>query len=115
MNAKYSIELSKDEEKVAQLLTRDAWVYFTKLISQREIFHVKDVPMMPRRGLFTIACDEELLHYYLNFSTAYTDELTLLGWSKQQISAAVESFVIKLENATGLKRGGDLLNSQVAN
>jgi len=79
MESKYQIRLEKDEEKIAQLLTRDAWGYFSSLISNRELFHVKQIPMMPRQGELVLPTDEELVQYYLDYASAYTEELALLG------------------------------------
>jgi len=108
VTASYFLTLSRDEERIAQLLTRDAWVYFSSQISQRELFHVKEIPMMPRRGEFEITNDAEVIQYYLDLAASYSEELTLVGWSPDQIASAVESLVDKLESATGLQRGMSL-------
>ena len=97
----FIISLDRDEERLAQLLTRDAWNYFSSLISQRELFHVKDIPMMPRRGSFELPDDQEIIQYYLEFTSAYTDELKLLGWEESVIHAAELSLKKKIEAATG--------------
>jgi hypothetical protein len=107
MDNKYHIALEKDEEKIAQLLTRDAWGYFGSLISNRELFHVKDIPMMPRRGLLSVAADEELIQYYLDYAAAYTEELTLLGWEPERVACAANGFASKLESISGQLRGRD--------
>ena len=104
-NAKYLLSLLPDEEKIAQLLTRDAWGYFGSMISNRELFHVKDIPMMPRRGTFSIAPDEELIQYYLDYAGAYSEELTLLGWDAGRVAAAAHTFALKLEDVSGQLRG----------
>jgi hypothetical protein len=104
----YSINLGKDEEKIAQLLTRDAWLYFSEQISARETFHVKEIPMMPRRGSFELTNDAELIQYYVDNGGNYAAELALLGWEAARIEAAVESFVDTLEQITGIKRGTDM-------
>jgi len=110
MITSYSLELTSDEEKIAQLLTRDAWGYFSALISQREIFHVKEIPMMPRRGVFEITNDAEIIQYYMDAASNYTDELAMYEWTEERASAAAASFVSKLEQLTGLRRGmGDAL------
>lgn len=101
----FTIILTKDEEKIAQLLTRDAWIYFSNMISNREIFHVKDIPMMPRQGTFSIAIDEELIQYYLNFAGAYAQELQVLGWETTRSTAAADAFCKKLEDVSGQIRG----------
>lgn len=100
----FSLSLDRNEERLAQLLTRDAWNYFSSLISQRELFHVKDIPMMPRRGCFELPDDQEIIQYYLEFASAYSDELTLLGWEAEAIQGAAASFVKKVEEATGYQR-----------
>ena len=104
-NPKYLIELLPDEEKIAQLLTRDAWGYFGSLIAARDLFHVKDIPMMPRRGCLTISPDEELIQYYLDFAGAYYEELGLGGWDAGRVSLAADSFAKKLEDVSGQLRG----------
>jgi hypothetical protein len=104
----YCLQLSREEERVAQLLTRDAWVYFSNLISQREIFHIKEIPMMPRQGFFEIANDAEIIQYYLDYADSYVSELTLAGWEESQAKNAAEQFSAKLENITGLRRGMSL-------
>lgn len=102
---RYNITLTPDEEKIAQLLTRDAWGYFSSLISSRELFHVKDIPMMPRRGAFSLVPDEELIQYYLDFAGAYTEELHLYGWDAQRAAEAARTFVTKLEEISGQVQG----------
>ena len=114
-NAKYLVTLSPDEEKIAQLLTRDAWGYFGSMIATRELFHVKDIPMMPRRGTFAIATDEELIQYYLDYAAAYSEELALVGWDAGRVAQAAHTFVCKLEEISGQVRGPKLRESaQVA-
>lgn len=104
----FCLQLSKEEERIAQLLTRDAWVYFSNLISQREIFHVKEIPMMPRQGFFEIANDAEMIQYYLDYADSYLNELSLAGWTEEQATNAVERFCAKLEEVSGLQRGMSL-------
>ena len=104
-NEKYSLSLNGDEEKVAQLLTRDAWNYFGSMISTRELFHVKDIPMMPRRGSFQLSPDEELVQYYLDYAGAYGQELGLYGWDEARVAEAADTFAAKLENISGQLRG----------
>jgi len=110
----YSISLTPDEEKIAQLLTRDAWTYFGNMISAREIFHVKDIPMMPRRGCFSVSPDEELVQYYLDFALAYEAELALVGWDRERAALAADGFVAKLEDVSGQVRGKLSLHERVA-
>jgi hypothetical protein len=104
MTEHFTINLEFDEERIAQLLTRDAWSYFS---SPTELAHrspVHKVPTMPHDGVFTIPNDPELLCYYLTFAGTYYNELKELGWPPRMYVDACESFVSKLERATGLKR-----------
>ncbi len=110
----YCLQLSKEEERIAQLLTRDAWLHFSNLISQREIFHIKEIPMMPRQGFFEIANDAEMIQYYLDGADSYIHELTLAGWTEEQAKAAAEQFCVKMESITGLRRGTPLDKLSVA-
>jgi hypothetical protein len=103
--ARYLINLTPDEEKIAQLLTRDAWGYFSSLIASRELFHVKDIPLMPRNGTFSLPADEELIQYYLDYAGAYTEELAVYEWEPQRVEAAVTQFVRQLETLSGQTRG----------
>ena len=109
--AKYLITLEPDEEKIAQLLTRDAWGYFGSMIASRDLFHVKDIPMLPRRGLFSIAPDEELIQYYLDYASAYGEELALLGWDVARVARSADSFAAKLEDISGQVRGASALRA----
>jgi hypothetical protein len=104
-STRYELALTPDEEKIAQLLTRDAWGYFSSLISSRELFHVKDIPLMPRRGRFSLPPDEELIQYYLDFAGAHAEELALYGWDDQRVTVAANGFVTKLESVSGQVRG----------
>lgn len=112
--AKYLISLTADEEKIAQLLTRDAWTFFTNMISAREVFRVKDIPIMPRQGTFSIAADEDLIQYYLDYASAYQVELSFLGWTPSRISAASNGFASKLEDISGQVRGNGLQAERIA-
>jgi len=102
--AKYLISLTKDEEVVTGLLSRDAWTFFNNSISPRELSLVKEIPLMPRRGTFSIAPDEELIQYYLDHAHLYDQELHLLGWEPLRISQASAGFVRKLEDISGQLR-----------
>jgi hypothetical protein len=104
-STRYELILTPDESKIAQLLTRDAWGYFSSLISSRELFHVKDIPLMPRRGTFSLPPDEELIQYYLDFAGAYAEELALYGWDERRAMGAANSFVEKLESVSGQVQG----------
>lgn len=104
MTDRFTLHLEFDEERIAQLLTRDAWSYFS---SPTELSHrspVHRVPRMPRDGLFTLPNDPELLTYYLTFAGTYYDELKELGWPPRMYVDACENFISKLEQATGLRR-----------
>lgn len=102
--AKYLIALTNDEEKVAQLLTRDAWSFFSNMVSARELFRVKDIPLMPRQGTFSIATDQELIQYYLDYAGAYNEELSFLGWESVRVFTATNGFARKLEEISGQLR-----------
>ena len=110
--SKFILDINKDEEKIAQLLTRDAWGYFGSMISSRDLFHVKDIPMMPRRGVLSIAPDEELIQYYLDYASAYINELVGMGWETDRASTAAESFARKLEEVSGQLRGRGLCSTE---
>jgi hypothetical protein len=100
----FTLNLEFDEERIAQLLTRDAWSYFS---SPTELAHrspVHDVPKMPHNGVFALPNDPEMLAYYLTFAGSYYDELHALGWPPRMYVDACEGFVSKVELATGLKR-----------
>ena len=103
--AKYLLSLTNDEETIASLLTRDAWAFFNNSVSPRELSLVKEIPLIPRRGTFSITPDEELIQYYLDFAHVYDDELRLLGWEPLCIAHASAGFVRKLEDISGQLRG----------
>ena len=99
--AKYLIALTNDEEKVAQLLTRDAWSFFTDIVSSLDHSHAKEMPCMPRQGTFVIAADPELIQYYLDYAQAYNEELNRLGWEVRRSAVASSGFAKKLEEISG--------------
>lgn len=101
----YIIPMTIDEQALAGLLTRDAWTYFASFISTQELAQVKDIPLTPRRGVFEITTDPEVIQYYLCFADAYRDELKKEGWDSERYTVVSEAFVEKLERASGLKRG----------
>jgi hypothetical protein len=105
METIYQIPLENDEERIAQLLTRDAWSYFASLKSTREPFHIKEIPLIPRRGVLSINADEDLIQYYLDHAEAYTQELALLGWDAERVFVAADGFASKLESISGQLRG----------
>lgn len=104
-NTTYTIHLESDEEQLARALTRDAWGYFSSLISNRDLFHIKEVPRLPRGGTFEIVGDPEVVLYYLTFATSYEDEFCDAGWASETFQASCERFCQKLEHATGVRRG----------
>lgn len=95
--------LSPDEEKIAQLVTRDAWCFFTSSLSHPATSEVP-VPAMPCRGVFVAPSSPLVAVFYLTFSPSYFGELRELGWSRSRFMEACEGFVSKLEQATGLRR-----------
>jgi hypothetical protein len=100
-----TIELTTDEQVLAGLLTRDAWTYFSSMIGTQNLSHVKDIPLTPRRGTLEITSDPDVLHYYLCFADAYSDELVKGGWDAHRCAAASSSLITKLESVSGLTRG----------
>jgi hypothetical protein len=103
--AGYRILLTPQEARLAQLLTRDAWLYFSNLISQREIFHVKDIPMMPRGGMLDLPEDLEIAQYYADEGSNYIEQLSLYGLTEEEALQTIESLAGKVEAATGIRRG----------
>jgi hypothetical protein len=101
----YIIPMTKDEEVLAGLLTRDAWTYFASFIARQELAQVKDIPLTPRRGVFEITTDPEVIQYYLCFADAYGEELEKEGWDAERYTVVSEAFIEKLERTSGLKRG----------
>lgn len=108
----YPIDLTAAEQKLAQLLTRDAWLYFSNLITQRENFHVPEIPMMPRTGMLMLPNDLEVAQYYIDSIDHYHDELLNLGWRQVDFDAVAGTFRIKIESATGIAKG--MLDSRLA-
>jgi hypothetical protein len=112
--ARYLILLNKDEEIVAQLLTRDAWTFFNNTGFTRELSLVKEIPLIPRRGTFAITTDEELIQYYLDNAQTYDEELRELGWDSARIDNASEGFARKLEDISGQLRASTLRGERLA-
>lgn len=104
MNTTHTLQLDQDEEQLARALTRDAWGYFSSLISNRDLFHVKEVPRIPRGGRFEITDDPDVVLYYLIFASSYEEEFLDTGWTAERFQAARETLCSKLEGATGIKR-----------
>ncbi len=99
-----SIQLEPDEEKIAQLLTRDAWSYFSSPTELPNRSPVRIIPRMPRAGQFLLPENSQVLTYYLTFAGTYLDELEVMGWTPARFHDACESFLDKIERATGLHR-----------
>jgi len=96
--------LDSDEEKIAQLLTRDAWSYFSSPTELTNRAPVRSIPGMPRNGTFVLPEDPQILTYYLTFAGTYLDELRHMGWTRARYHDACESFLSKVEHVTGLYR-----------
>ena len=99
-----AIALEPDEEKIAQLLTRDAWSYFSSPTELPNRAPVRSIPAMPRNGWFELIRDPAIMTYYLTFAGTYLDELIYMGWTRARYHDACESFLSKVERATGLHR-----------
>ena len=104
MNTTCTIQLDSDEEQLARALTRDAWGYFSSLISNRDLFHVKEIPRIPRGGRFEVASDPEVVLYYLTFAASYEEEFRDGGWTLERFKNTCERFQAKLESSTGITR-----------
>ena len=74
-------------------------------LSTRDLFHVKEIPLAPRRGVLNITTDPEVIHYYLCFADAYSEEARKHGWDSVRYTTASEGLIAKLEAASGLVRG----------
>jgi hypothetical protein len=99
-----AITLEPDEEKIAQLLTRDAWSYFSSPTELPNRAPVRAIPAMPRDGHFALPEDSRIVTYYLTFAGTYLDELRYMGWTRARYHDVCEGFLTKLEQATGLHR-----------
>ena len=99
-----AIRLEPDEEKIAQLLTRDAWSYFSSPTELPNRAPVRSIPGMPRNGCFAIPDDTQLITYYASFAGSYLDELRSMGWTRARYHDACESFLTKLNGAAGSPR-----------
>jgi hypothetical protein len=98
------IQLEPDEERIAQLLTRDAWSFFSSPTELPNRAPVRSVPGMPLNGRFLLPKDPLILIYYLTFAGSYFDELRHMGWSATRYHDTCEDFLYKIERATGLRR-----------
>ena len=108
MTTIHTVHLTPEEEQLARALTRDAWGYFSSLISNRDLFHVKEVPRIPRGGRFEITDDTEVVLYYLTYATSYEEEFRDSGWTSEDFTNVCARFTEKLEAATGVKRDAHL-------
>jgi hypothetical protein len=100
----FSMPLELDEEKIAQLLTRDAWSYFSSPTELPNRVPVRAIPFMPRKGHFELPDEPLVITYYLTFAGTYFDELSHLGWTGARYHDACEGFLTKVERATGVLR-----------
>jgi len=98
------IALDPDEVKIAQLLTRDAWSYFASPTELANRAPVRTIPGMPRNGSFTLPKDPQIISYYLAFADTYMHELSSMGWAPRRFHDVCDSFLGKMERATGLHR-----------
>jgi hypothetical protein len=112
METTVRIPVEFDEERIAQLLTRDAWSYFSSPTELTDRVPVRSIPPMPRDGRFEVPQDPLILTYYLTFAGSYFDELKAMGWSPQMYADACERFVAKLEAVTGFKRRAPVPDSR---
>ena len=103
-NTGFTLHLEFDEERIAQLLTRDAWSYFSSPTELKNRFPVREIPPMPHNGEFHMPSDPTIVNYYLNFATSYYSELKELGWPPAMYREACDRLLRKIESATGLRR-----------
>jgi hypothetical protein len=96
-----ALYLDPDEEKIAQLLTRDAWSYFSSPTELPNRVPVRSIPAMPRNGHFSLPDDPQIISYYLTFAETYLEELRHMGWNGRRFYDVCRSFVEKIEGATG--------------
>lgn len=108
------IHLEFDEERIAQLLTRDAWSFFSSPTEYNDRHPVREIPPMPRDGYFRLPHDETIIAYYLNFAGTYYGELKELGWPPRMYHDACDRFLTKVERATGLRRRAPLPDEREA-
>ena len=99
-----ALALDPDEVKIAQLLTRDAWSYFASPTELANRAPVRTIPGMPRNGTFTLPKDPQIISYYLAFADTYMHELSSMGWAPRRFHDVCDSFLGKVECATGLHR-----------
>jgi hypothetical protein len=105
MQQGYEIHLTPIEERLGQILTRNAWTYFNDLISTREVFQVKEIPMMPRGGVLLLPQDLEIAQYYVDEAPAAAAQLTIYGYQDDEAEAAAVTFTEKVCAATGIHPG----------
>lgn len=104
MSRMHSIELDFEEEKIAQLLTRDAWSYFSSPTELHDRTPVRAIPSMPRSGRFEVPQEPQLIWYYLTFAESYFEEVKYFGWTGRRYSDVCGRFVAKIEHATGYRK-----------
>jgi hypothetical protein len=93
------IAVDRDEEKIAQLLTRDAWRTLNARHVEQSPFSTAKIPRMPIGGYFEFIADSELLRYYLDQAEAYQAEMTGMGWGPKRYQAACRAFKKKVSAA----------------
>ena len=98
------VVLEPDQERIAELLTRDAWSFFSSPTELPNRAPVRSVPGMPRNGRFILPNDPLILTYYLTFAGSYFEELRHMGWTAARYRDTCEAFLSKIERATGLRR-----------
>ena len=104
MERGYILHLDHDEENIAQLLTRDAWIRFKAGGALKGADHRGEIPPMPRSGTFEVPRNPEIVRYFLAASDTYYPELAAMGWRPPRFLRAKEGFLRKLEGASGVKR-----------
>jgi hypothetical protein len=104
MERGYILHLDHDEENIAQLLTRDAWVHFRRSGRRTNKDKLSEIPPMPHSGVFEVPKDPEIVSHFLSASDTYFDELAAMGWNAPRFVRAKEGFTKKLERASGARR-----------
>lgn len=104
MERAYILHLDRDEENIAQLLTRDAWTRFRSQGRAKREDHRREIPPMPHSGVFEVPRSIEIVRYFLSASDTYYDELAAMGWEVPRFLRAKEGFLRKLERVSGVKR-----------
>jgi hypothetical protein len=105
MQQGYEIHLTAIEERLGQIVTRDAWAYFNNLIATRDVFQVKEIPMMPRGGVLILPNDLEIAQYYVDHAPVAAAQLMVYGYQDSDAEVAAVTFIEKLCAATGVHPG----------